>query len=482
MKGGVEEMMDEYYPAENAMPVKVVRKRLRDFGAFQVDISQLATREVPVTGMSESRQKLPTELPVFSINNKAGNQAISLKRQAGDVFYPGPSWGTFGGISKNVSSPAAALPAQVNSQDTGILQQAGVTAKKSSRKKRVSFVIRLVLTLLLFSFLFKSMSWSALLGGFTRISWSLVFVSLVVGAAGVVVSAYQWRSLLLGEKIHVDLAGLINLYMVGIGFSHFLPTGMGGDAVKALYVGRESSNRAGSASAVIMCRVTGFIGMLLIAYTALIIWRGSFTTTIITSFSLLSLLVGGMIGGAVMSIGLLPRLLKGKWKNARIFTSVLQVGSALYISAKRPRTLLAAILYGVGFQAVAILNCYAYGNAIGIQASLRFYCVAVPLIALVSFLPISINGYGLRESTYIYIFSTIHVPAATALLLALMLDAQTLVFGVIGGCIYFRLSGQIKPKLEEQEMKSSTTVHEIANHSTASQRWQRLEEHSSLWK
>ncbi|MHB8599704.1 MAG: lysylphosphatidylglycerol synthase transmembrane domain-containing protein [Ktedonobacteraceae bacterium] len=470
--------MDEYYPAENAMPVNVVRKRLRDYGAFQVDISQLATREVPVIGMRESRQTLHAELPVFSINNnKAGNQALSLKRQAGDVFYPGPAWGTFGGVSKNISFPTA-LSAQVNGRGTDIQQQSVVTTKKSARKKRVSFAIRLVLTLLLFSILFKSMSWSALLGSFTRISWSLVFVSLVVGAAGVVVSAYQWRSLLLGEKIHVDLAGLINLYMVGIGFSHFLPTGMGGDAVKALYVGRESSNHPGSVSAVLMCRVTGFIGMLLIAYTALIIWQGSFTTTIITSFSLLSLLVGGMIGGAVMSIGLLPRLLKGKWKNARIFTSVLQVGSALYISAKRPRSLLAAILYGVGFQAVAILNCYAYANAIGIQASLRFYCVAVPLIALVSFLPISINGYGLRESTYIYIFSTIHVQPAIALLLALMLDAQTLVFGVIGGCIYFRLSGQIKSKLEAQELKSRTEVHEIANQSAASQRWQRLEEHS----
>ncbi|MEO8972844.1 MAG: lysylphosphatidylglycerol synthase transmembrane domain-containing protein [Ktedonobacteraceae bacterium] len=462
-------MMDEDYPAENAMTVNVVRKRLRDFGAFQVDISQLATREVPVIGMRESRQTLPAELPVFSINNnKAGNQAISLKRQSGEVFYPGPSWETFGGVNRNVPFPIAALPAPVNCRETGMQQQPIVTIKKPARKKQVSFAIRLVLTLLLFSILFKSMSWSALLGSFTRISWSMVFVSLIVGAGGVVVSAYQWRSLLLGEKIHVDLAGLINLYMVGIGFSHFLPTGMGGDAVKALYVGRESSNRAGSISAVVMCRVTGFIGMLLIASTALVIWQGSFTTTIITSFSLLSLLVGGMIGGAVISISLLPRLLKGKWKNARIFTSVIQVGSALYVSAKRPRSLLAAIFYGIGFQAVAILNCYAYANAIGIQASLHFYCVAVPLIALVAFLPISINGYGLRESTYVYIFSTIHVSAASALLLALMLDAQTLVFGVIGGCIYFRLSGQTKPELEKQEMKSRTGVHEIASHSAAS--------------
>lgn len=180
--------------------------------------------------------------------------------------------------------------------------------------------------------------------------------------------------------------------------------------------------------------------------------------TIITSFTLLSLLVSAMIGGAVISVSLLPRLLKGKWKNVRSFTSVLQVGNALYAAAKRPRSLLIGTLYGVGFQAVAILNCYAYANALGIQASLRFYCVAVPLIALVAFLPISINGYGLRESTYAYIFSTIHVHVAAALLLALMQDVQTLLFGLIGGCIYFRISGQTKSKPKEQELKSRPGV------------------------
>jgi glycosyltransferase 2 family protein len=454
MMDRIGEIMDESYSSEDTVPGATVKKRLRDYGAFQVDISQLVTLRVPVIESDYERETPPAAVVVSSINNdKTAYQATSVQAGSGGVFHPGPLYGKLGGFIKIEPSPAAALSAQINFQKTAI-QQPVVTTKKPAWKKRVSFAVRLVLTLLLFSILLKSMSWSALLGEFTHMHLGLIFVALVVGATGVVVSAYQWRSLLLGEKIRVDLAGLINLYMVGIGFSHFLPTGMGGDAVKAMYVGRESSNSAGSISAVVMCRVTGFIGMLLIASVALIIWRGSFTTTIITSFSLLSLLVSGMIAGAVISVSFLPRLLKGKWENVRIFASVFQVGHALYAAAKRPRSLLAGILYGVAFQAVAILNCYAFANALGIQASLRFFCVAVPLIALVAFLPISINGYGLRESTYVFIFSTIHVHAASALLLALMQDAQTLAFGVIGGCIYFRLSGQAKSKPKEQEMKS----------------------------
>lgn len=266
----------------------------------------------------------------------------------------------------------------------------------------------------------------------------------MVGSGGVVLSAYQWRSLLQGEQIRFDLAELINLYVVGIAFNHFLPTGMGGDAVKALFVGRESGNNAGSASAVILCRVTGFISMMLVAFPVLILWHEHLTGELIEWFGLLSLLVGSMIGGAIAAVGLLPRLFKGKWVNLRVFASAIRVGSALFAAARRPRSMFTAILYGIVFWIAAILNSYAYADALGIHASLYFFCVSIPLISLVSFLPISINGFGLRESAYVYAFSTIHVSAAAALLLALLLDAQALLFGVVGGCLYITLLSKKK--------------------------------------
>ena len=111
---------------------------------------------------------------------------------------------------------------------------------------------------------------------------------------------------------------------------------------------------------------------------------------------------------------------------------------------RRPRYLAIALVYGIIFWLLAILNCYAYGSALGIHVPSYFYIVAVPLIALVSFLPISINGFGLRESAYVYTFSTMHVSSAVALLLALLLDAQALLFGLAGGCVYLALLSKTK--------------------------------------
>jgi len=156
----------------------------------------------------------------------------------------------------------------------------------------------------------------------------------------------------------------------------------------------------------------------------------------------LSLLVVGMIGGAVFFAVMLPRIVKGKWIRHKVFQSGIKIGKALSIAMRRPRSLSIAILWGIIFWIASCINHYAYSIALGIHVPLFFYFVAVPFISLVTFLPISINGFGLREGAFVYIFSTMHVSPTTALLLALLMDAQALLFGSMGGCLYLLTEGK----------------------------------------
>ena len=323
-----------------------------------------------------------------------------------------------------------------------ITQKSPVVAQR--KKKWFSTTLRVVFTLVLFAVLFKSVSWSLLVQSFIQTRHGMLLVSVIVGFCGIVLSAYQWRSLLHVERITSDLADLINLYIVGVAFSHFLPTGMGGDAIKALYVGRESGNSAGSTSAVLLCRIIGFFGMMLISLPTLLIMHDRLDTKLILLFILLALLVASMIIGALLAVIWLPRFMRGRWAKHRFLSSVINVGNALSKTIKRPRMLLIANLYGLVFWLVAVLNCYCYAEALQLHVPLYFYFFVVPLISLISFLPISINGYGLRETAFVYAFSTVHVASAPALLLALLMDMQALCFAVIGGCIYLTMGEKRK--------------------------------------
>jgi glycosyltransferase 2 family protein len=313
---------------------------------------------------------------------------------------------------------------------------------RASTKKWLKFALRLGCTVLLFAVLFKSFAWPTLLTTLTRLDVAIVLIGLIVGVFGILVSSYQWKSLLNGEQIHIDLAKLINLYFVGIAFNHFLPTGMGGDVVKAYYVSREGGSNATSASAVLMSRVTGLFGMFIVSISALLFWHTSFPREIVIPFLLLVLAACAAIAFAVFSVSILPRFFEGRWAQWPIFASIISFGNALSVSIRRPRSMGTATLYGVLFHIETCLNYYIYAVALHMHVPLSFYLVAIPFVTLVAFLPISINGFGLREGVFVYTFSIIHILPATSLLLAFLVDLQTLLFGIIGGGIYLAMGSR----------------------------------------
>ncbi len=331
---------------------------------------------------------------------------------------------------------------------TVILQAIKSETKKGQKKSLLGVAVRAVVTLLLLAFLLKSMKWSMLVTTIMHVSHTFLLIGLSAGVLCIFFSAYGWRSVVLAENIKADLARLIDLYLVGISFSHFLPTSMGGDAVKAYYVGRDARNTPGATSAVLMSRITSFIGMLLIALPALVILHAHFTDQVVISFLLLSLLLIAAILGSALVALLLPKLssrfLKGKWTHNRVFVKVLEVGVALSYAFRRPRSLLSATLFGMLFWVASFLNYYGYAAALGLHVPLTFYAIAIPFVSIIAALPISINGFGVREGAFVYLFSTIHVPPTTSLSLALLMDAQVLLFGLIGGYIYFTMSSKKK--------------------------------------
>ena len=451
----------------NDSPESNSYSRLRDYGAFSENLAKLnkqrlvsmnksdqssileeqalkltptldemATRKMPTPALDEMATGI---MPILHQNDNFISQKLSRRIDDTAIIQFPVSDTKFTG-ERTLSDP----PLQGESHNPVAIN----TVKK---KKRISFIFRVVVTLLIFVLLFKSISWTALLQALTHVFYGKLLLGLMIGAFSIVISSYQWRSLLHAEHIHYDLAELIDLYLVGIAFSHFLPTGMGGDVVKAIHVGRSSNNSAGSASAVVMSRVTGFFGMLLLAIPVLLIWHNGFSTSILVWFLILSLLVGGLICGTIFVAAILPKIARGKWAKNRIMASAAKIGNALQASAKRPRALLVAILIGASFWLIGCLNYYAYGLALDIHIHLYFYFVAIPFVSLVIFLPISINGFGVREGAFVFIFSVAHVATASALLLALFMDAQVLLFGIVGGIIYLTMEKKNNVKNVSQQ-------------------------------
>ena len=186
-----------------------------------------------------------------------------------------------------------------------------------------------------------------------------------------------------------------------------------------------------------MERFTGLAALVGIAFTVSLInyrmlkerWLACFLTIVFISF-LISLLL------------IFNRNLFIKIKRSSLFArsgNIRQKLGEFYeaIHSFRTRKVMApALLISLIFYLVASLNVFVVSLALGLNIQIIDILLIVPLILLVTMVPVSIAGWGLFEGGFVYFFTRMGVPAPAALSIALVLRGKNLIVALIGGIIY----------------------------------------------
>ena len=104
------------------------------------------------------------------------------------------------------------------------------------------------------------------------LDWVAFLGALLLLLLGSFVRSYRWGSLVWALGIQVSLLRLTGLYFVGAFYNLFLPTGMGGDAVKMYELSRNDGETASAISSVLVDR---FLGLFVLFAMALLVLAGS---------------------------------------------------------------------------------------------------------------------------------------------------------------------------------------------------------------
>ena len=75
-------------------------------------------------------------------------------------------------------------------------------------------------------------------------------------------------------------------------------------------------------------------------------------------------------------------------------------------------------------------------RALGVEQPVLVWLSVVPLVALAMVLPISIGGFGVRESTIEYLLLGYGVPAQAGVAIGLLWGMCTLIAGLVGGVLF----------------------------------------------
>src|SRR5262245_10820536 len=96
-----------------------------------------------------------------------------------------------------------------------------------------------------------------------------LWLALVLQLGGVLISALKWWLLLRASGHPTPYLWAVRIYLVGQFFSNFLPTQIGGDAVRVYYLTRRIGRPAIAIASVFVERITGFLALTLIGAAAL---------------------------------------------------------------------------------------------------------------------------------------------------------------------------------------------------------------------
>jgi hypothetical protein len=139
---------------------------------------------------------------------------------------------------------------------------------------------------------------------------------------------------------------------------------------------------------------------------------------------------------------------------------VQRVWQAVQVFQQLPHaTLLGVIGLSLLMHSIGIWRVGLAAQAVGVQQSLLVLAWTYILVYIISLIPISVAGLGVRDVTIVMLLSRYGVPEAQALSMSLLLFSALVVIGLVGGLVeawtFWRYSRQ--PLLESQHVSNNTS-------------------------
>ena len=315
-----------------------------------------------------------------------------------------------------------------------MVKSLSVMARESRRATRLVFVIKLLVSLVLVGWLLRMVGLKALAGDMFRIGPAAFGLAVSVTLLQMVVGAVRWQRIVAVTGGDMRLGRALSAFFVGAFYNCFLPSSVGGDVVRAWRARRDGLTLASAVNSVILDRIAALLGLLAV----ILAMSAPLQHLLGPSFYVFPLLgVGAVAGvGLITALGRLPLGLR----RFRIVSALSRLSGDCEAVFLMP---VACVEVGVLSATAAVLlglSVYPLALGMGLHVS-GFDCVMLTLpVILVTILPISIGGWGLREASFVFAFSFVGVPASSAITLSIAFGICNLL-SALPGCIVWLADG-----------------------------------------
>jgi len=223
----------------------------------------------------------------------------------------------------------------------------------------------------------------------------------------VLIAGTRWWWLLRVNSMNVSLVEALRFTWIGVFFNTVFPGSTGGDVIKALYIMKRCpGHRVQALVSVGVDRILGLGSLALLGAICVLFALDQFSTI---AMAIWGVILGVGLLGVVAFSKRLRELVRLTWLLNRLpgkLRSALQmVDKAVFFYRDQRSVIALSLLLGICNHVLSVLCVVCLGMAIGVGMPTFEYFVLVPVINIVSAVPIAPNGWGVGELLYGYLFA-----------------------------------------------------------------------------
>ena len=290
----------------------------------------------------------------------------------------------------------------------------------------VNRILRIAVSVALLTWVGYKTNWAEVRTSFVNLRWELWAAAVGLLILSQVASALRWKYYADQLSLRRSLTQLTGFYFIGMFFNLLLPTSVGGDVVRVWYLDAKSGRRLPAFASVFLDRLNGLLVLMALACLAVIFSPMELPPWITYS-------VWGIAGCGVL--GLLGLQILARLKQLSP-TRMEQLRTTLSIFSM-PRILAATLALSLFVQAANVAIVWLVGEAIHAPIPGAFFWVMVPMVSLLTLLPISVNGMGVREKATVLFLAPLGIAEGTALTLSMLWFAVYATVSLLGGAVYY---------------------------------------------
>ena len=270
---------------------------------------------------------------------------------------------------------------------------------------RILKVIGSIISVLLFIWLIRKQDWQATWVYLQQIPLWLWPVCLLLVVTGMMCNALRWYGLLHAQSVDMPFGEVVKTVFAGAFASNFLPSTIGGDAFRIVSLLRYTSDHALSLASVIMDRAINVAATLTFLPFSWITFGNQLFELFVRSSNF------------PIYAGIFPY-----WSKIVEWTRklILEIKAAFVRWGQKPLVLVSAFAISWISIFVVYIAVWLLAQSLGIPVNIFQVIGVAAVVYAVTLLPVSFNGYGVREIAYTTLYLQLGATLEQATTLALV--------------------------------------------------------------